>query len=107
MTILCPEELKTEERQKMECRNEGQEEGKKEGWTCRLIPQEDNWSNRKYGDVNDYLTQMLSGHGCFQAYLHRFKYEDSPECSMCPGIIEDAEHVFSRAPTSTAFKQKI
>ncbi|GBP18703.1 hypothetical protein EVAR_8528_1 [Eumeta japonica] len=36
---------------------------------------------------------MLSGHGCFPAYLHRFKHDDSPECPSCPGEPEDAEHV--------------
>ncbi|GBP14366.1 hypothetical protein EVAR_98823_1 [Eumeta japonica] len=46
---------------------------KKGRWTHRLIPQIDFWLNRNHGEVNYYLTQMLSGHGCFRAYLHRFK----------------------------------
>ena len=32
-------------------------------WTHRLIPQVDVWLNRKHGEVNYYLTQMLSGLG--------------------------------------------
>ncbi|KAG5881952.1 hypothetical protein JTB14_020516 [Gonioctena quinquepunctata] len=29
--------------------------------------------DRKWGDVNFYFTQVLTGHGCFQAYPYRFK----------------------------------
>ena len=67
-------------------------------WTHRLIPQVGVWLNRKHGEVNYYLTQMLSGHGCFRAYLYRFKHEDSPECPTCRGVNEDAEHVFFVCP---------
>ncbi|GBP68011.1 hypothetical protein EVAR_57985_1 [Eumeta japonica] len=42
--------------------------------------------------------RMLSGYGCFRAYLHRFKRDDSPECPSCPGKPEDAEHVFFVCP---------
>ena len=31
-------------------------------WTHRLIPQVDVWVNRKHGEVNCYLTKMLSNH---------------------------------------------
>lgn len=58
----------------------------------------DRWFNRNHGAVSYYLTQMLSGHGCFRAYLYKFKYEDSPECSTCSGVEEDAEHVFFMCP---------
>ena len=63
-------------------------------WTHRLIPQVDNWMNRKHGEVNYYLTQMLSGHGCFRAYLYKYKHEESPVCPAGCGVPEDAEHVF-------------
>ncbi|GBP95656.1 hypothetical protein EVAR_67862_1 [Eumeta japonica] len=41
---------------------------------------------------------MLSDHGCFWAYLHRFKHDYSPECPSCPGVIENAEYVFFECP---------
>ena len=50
--------------------------------------------NFKHGEVNYYLTQMLSNHGCFRAYLHRFKHEEAPQCPAGCGEPEDAEHVF-------------
>ncbi|GBP91022.1 hypothetical protein EVAR_40730_1 [Eumeta japonica] len=46
---------------------------------------------------------MLLGHGCFRAYLHRFKHDDSPECPSCSGVIEDTEHAFFKCPR---FSQK-
>ena len=63
-------------------------------WTYRLIPCIEKWLNRAHGQVNYYLTQMLTGHGCHRAYLYKYKYEDSPECPSCTGLEEDAEHVF-------------
>ena len=55
-------------------------------WTHRLIPQVDNWVNRKYGNVNYYLTQMLSNHGCFRTYLYRLKHEETPQCLEGCGV---------------------
>lgn len=50
--------------------------------------------NREHGEVDYYLTQMHSGHGCFRAYLFRFGHQKSPDCPAGYGIPEDAEHVF-------------
>ena len=44
--------------------------------------------------MNYYFLQMLSGHGCFRAYLYKFKHDESPECPSCVGILKNAEHVF-------------
>ncbi|GBP21409.1 Putative 115 kDa protein in type-1 retrotransposable element R1DM [Eumeta japonica] len=98
-SILSTEELREEERQNSICRWQLQwDAGKKGRWTHRLIPQIDVCLNRNHGEVNYYLIQMLSGHGCFRAYLHRFKRDDSLKCPSCPGKPEDAEHVFSCSP---------
>lgn len=64
-------------------------------WTYELIPVLKQWVERKHGEVNYYLTQLLSGHGCFKAYLFRFKRSDDPNCPSC-NIEETAEHVFYR-----------
>ena len=55
-------------------------------WTHRLISRVDGWVNRKHGEVNYYLTQMLSNHGWFRAYLHRFKHEEVPQCPAAWGV---------------------
>ncbi|XP_070141575.1 uncharacterized protein [Drosophila kikkawai] len=42
-----------------------------------------------------YTTQLITGHGCFKAYLHRFKHEADPFCDYCGSrVVEDAEHAF-------------
>lgn len=98
-STLSTEELRTEERRYSTSRWQLQWDAAEKGrWTHRLIPRIDVWLNRSHGEVNYYLTQMLSGHGCFREYLHRFKHDDSPECPSCPGVMEDAEHVFFECP---------
>ncbi|XP_070144934.1 uncharacterized protein [Drosophila kikkawai] len=36
-----------------------------------------------HGQVDFYATQLITGHGCFKAYLHRFKHEADPSCDYC------------------------
>lgn len=61
-------------------------------WTHALIPQLEKWTRRQHGQLNYYLTQALSGHGCFKAYLHRFKLSESSTCDFCGNEDDDAEH---------------
>lgn len=67
-------------------------------WTYRLIPLLKAWTGRKHGEVDFYTTQLLSGHGCFRAYLYRFRHDNSPYCPNCIQAEEDAEHVFFHCP---------
>ena len=50
------------------------------------------WLNRKHGEVGFYLAQALSGHGCFNAYLKRFKKRDEEMCYYCDSPVDNAEH---------------
>lgn len=63
-------------------------------WTAKLIPNVKMWINRKHGETNYYLTQMLSGHGYFQKYLHKMGKTGSPTCIYEDKCIDDAEHTF-------------
>ena len=57
-------------------------------WTKRLIPNIKAWVTRKHGETNHHITQVLSGHGCFGRYLHRFKILETDLCVCCgPGRI--------------------
>ncbi|KAI5720547.1 hypothetical protein M8J77_008420 [Diaphorina citri] len=60
-------------------------------WTRKLIPSIKPWVLRKHGNLNFYITQVLSGHGCFNFYLHRFKLRSSPICRYCDQS-DTAEH---------------
>lgn len=62
-------------------------------WTKRLIPDLRVWIARSHGQVGYELTQFLSGHGAFNAYLQRMKIKDDGNCAVCQ-TPETAEHVF-------------
>lgn len=64
-------------------------------WTFSLIPNIEKWIKRTSGDVNYYLTQMLTGHGYFRKYLHKMGKCNTPFC-IYEGAetIDDAEHTF-------------
>lgn len=52
-------------------------------WTRKLIPDVRPWINRKHGTLNYFITQTLTGHGCFKSYLHRFKRAEDDVCAYC------------------------
>ena len=75
--------------QKWQTRWHGDQTGR---WTHRLIPELTTWLDRKHGQVGFYLAQALLGHGCFNAYLKRFKKRDEDSCRYCDSLVENAEH---------------
>ncbi|XP_044570130.1 uncharacterized protein LOC123257010 [Drosophila ananassae] len=67
-----------------------------------LIPDVGVWTGRKHGEVDFYLTQALSGHGCFRSYLKRFGHECEDGCpSFGRGVMEDAYHVLEESLEET------
>lgn len=70
-------------------------DGSKTGrWTHGLIPKVDAWYNRKWGQTDFHITQFLSGHGCFNEYLLRFKKRNDARCMYCDNPVDDVEHTF-------------
>lgn len=68
-------------------------------WTKKLIPQLDEWVMRSHGHLTFRLTQLLTGHGCFQSYLQRFRLASSPICLHCNLQAEDtADHTLFHCP---------
>lgn len=55
-------------------------------WTARLIPTLNEWLQSMQGNVDYFLTQLLSGHGQFNSYLHRMGQRRTPFCVYCEGI---------------------
>ena len=76
-------------------------------WTYRLIPNVTLWASRKHGEINFYLTQFLSGHGCFRKYLHRFGHAGSPCCPECIDTEETPEHVIFYCPRFEAVRSEM
>lgn len=60
-------------------------------WTYHLIPNIKQWINRPYGETDYYMTQAISGHGCFMKFLNDRKKADSDRCLYC-GMTDDANH---------------
>lgn len=65
-------------------------------WTHKLIGNIEVWHSRRFGNVTFHMSQILTGHGCFSAYLKRFKIQDSDCCAQCGHSPDNAEHGFFR-----------
>lgn len=52
------------------------------------------WKDRKHGVVKYYITQVVTGHGCFWAYLHSFKVMDTYKYIYCEFEEDGANHTF-------------
>jgi len=63
-------------------------------WTHSVIGNVKKWVTRSFGEVNFHMAQVLSGHGCFAAYLARFHIQESIVCEQCGAFPDDAEHGF-------------
>ncbi|XP_018355614.1 PREDICTED: uncharacterized protein LOC108756371 [Trachymyrmex septentrionalis] len=51
------------------------------------------WIDRRHGQLSFHLTQILTGHGCFGAYLQRIGKERSARCHHCRrSVVDDAQH---------------
>lgn len=67
-------------------------------WTYRLIPNIETWYSRTHGQMSYHLTQALTGHGCFNAYLEKFNKTDTTNCLHCGHSPDDAGHTIFRCP---------
>lgn len=66
--------------------------GSKGAWTRRIIPELETWIGRKHGGLNYHLTQALTGHGCFEEYLHKIGKAVSNCCTYCIQVPDSPEH---------------
>ncbi|XP_053667802.1 uncharacterized protein LOC128718155 [Anopheles marshallii] len=67
--------------------------------TRRLIPDISSWVGRKHGEIDFYLTQVLTGHGFLRSYfVNKGILEGSPNCPVCEHDVEDAKNVIFHCP---------
>jgi len=52
------------------------------------------WSIRHHDEVTYHMTQVITGHGCFGAYLRRFHLQESEAYAQCETTTDDAEYAF-------------
>ncbi|CAB0035441.1 unnamed protein product [Trichogramma brassicae] len=69
-------------------------------WTHRLIPNIRVWIERRHGEFNYHLTQLLTGHGFFKHHSRRYDHNRGAQCLVCPSSIGNAEHVFYHCPST-------
>lgn len=67
------------------------------------------WINRNEGGINYHLTQILTGHGCFNAYLHRIQKLESGICTNCEGEgkIDTVEHTLEECEAWTRQREEL
>ena len=83
-------------------------------WTKTLIPDIRPWLTRGHGEVEYFLTQLLTGHGSFRSYLSRIGKADSENCHYCqdpdnPGhaVFECERWSSSRRETEAAVGEEL
>ena len=68
-------------------------------WTSpRLILNIEVWMGKKHDQVNFYFSLLLTGHGCYGAYLYKYGHDIDETCPTCRNTSETAEHVFFICP---------
>nr|BAC57918.1 reverse transcriptase [Anopheles gambiae] len=67
-------------------------------WAHRQVPDVRLWTGRKHGEVDFYLSQVLSGHAFVHEFLHVFGFAPSPDCPRCAGSVESVAHVMFECP---------
>ncbi|XP_011859441.1 PREDICTED: uncharacterized protein LOC105556937 [Vollenhovia emeryi] len=69
-----------------------------------ILPSFDLWMDRSHGQVTFRVTQLLTGHGCFGAYLRRIGKAESAVCPYCSleegetSQIDTVEHTVAECP---------
>ncbi|XP_075217948.1 uncharacterized protein LOC142322759 [Lycorma delicatula] len=67
-------------------------------WTIRgLIPNIRDWKGKRRGNVDFYVTQLLTGLGSFGQYLYKIGKRATPQCDYCQEI-DKAEHTIFVCP---------
>uniref|UniRef100_A0A2S2NKA7 Retrovirus-related Pol polyprotein from type-1 retrotransposable element R1 n=2 Tax=Schizaphis graminum TaxID=13262 RepID=A0A2S2NKA7_SCHGA len=81
----------------------------KAAWTRRVIPDLSRWLGRTvpWVPLTFHMTQALTGHGCFEWYLHRMNRAASPRCWQCSGESDTVEHTLFDCPHWDGFREAL
>lgn len=72
-----------------------------------ILPNWDAWLNRAHGNISFRLTQLLTGHGVFYAYLHRIEKANTAICPHCGLESDTAEHTLTTCAEWTPDRQEL
>jgi len=56
------------------------------------------WTGRAWGGLSFRMTQIISGHGCFAAFLCRIGKEQTRDCHHCDSPDDTAQHTLENCP---------
>ena len=54
---------------------------------------------RTHGGLTFRMTQVIVGHGCFEAYLYEIRKAETPICQHCGAVIDNAVHALLHYPS--------
>lgn len=66
-------------------------------WTKTLIPDVLRWAKCEHRQTEYFLTQILTGHGCFMSYLMEIGKRGNDTCMYCPDS-DDSNHTLFTCP---------
>ncbi|XP_052901334.1 uncharacterized protein LOC128307493 [Anopheles moucheti] len=74
--------------------------------TRRLIPDISVWLSRKHGEVNFFLTQLLTGF-LLSNFVEKAILDGSSNCPVCTNDVEDVSHVLFSCPRFARIQQEM
>lgn len=64
-----------------------------------ILPCLSEWLDRAHGSMEFHMTQVITGHGCFAAYLFRIQKVETEICEHCSlGRSDTADHTLQECP---------
>lgn len=75
-------------------------------WTRQVLPCARAWYGRKHGQLQFWLTQLLTGHGSFGEFFHRIARAPTPS-SRCGAAIDSALHTVVECPRWERQRQQL
>lgn len=76
-------------------------------WTYQLVPELAIWADCQHKVLDFHVTQFLTDHGCFRAFLFRFRHAESALCLFCTDAMETAEHVLLHCSRFTTERNEL
>lgn len=77
-------------------------------WTRNaILPSFDEWLDRTHGRLTFRMTQILTGHGCFNEYLNRIGKARYPYCSHCNGGRDTVDHTVQDCTAWTSAREEL
>lgn len=75
-------------------------------WTREIFPTVSSRKGSGHIELNFILTQFLTGHGKFNAYLHSRKCRRSPECE-CGEALQNSKHLLFDCPLTDDIRREL